>query len=299
MKIALAYISVIIIWSTTPLGITFSISDGDILFPLIVRMIIGLLLSLIFLAFVNQRITFSKDAIATYAASALGVCGAMLVTYWSAQYVPSGLISVLYGLSPILAGIYAVPILNESFLSKRKLIGITLALVGLLIIFIDDLIINDESSGLKGVLGIIVAVNLYAMSTVLIKRINSQVSAVSINAGALLLSMPIFALAFFSSNSSIPVAPSNTSVYAIIYLGIFGSFFGFVAYFYILKNLSATSVMLIPLITPVFALILGNIINNEALTFHIVLGAFFVLSGLLVYQVKNSYINNISNKLNF
>lgn len=286
MKVIFAYIGVILVWSTTPLGIKFSVIDGDILFPLIVRMMIGLTLSMLFLAFVNQRITFSKDAVATYAASTLGVCGAMLITYWSAPYIASGLMSVLYGLSPIMAGLFAIPILKERFLTKQKLLGIALAIVGLVIIFFDD--INVDSEGWKGIVGILIAVTLYGLSTVLIKRFNSQVSAVSINAGSLLLSMPMFALLWFATGNTAPVMPSQTAMYAIIYLGVMGSFVGFVLYFYILKNLPAMSVMLIPLITPVLALILGNVINDELITLNIIVGAFFVLGGLLIYQFNLS-----------
>lgn len=291
MRVLLAYISVILIWSTTPLGIKFSVVDGDILLPLIMRMVIGLFLSLFFLAFVNQRISFSKDALATYAASTLGVCGAMLTTYWSAQYIASGLMSVLYGLSPIVAGLFAIPILKERFLSPQKLLGIALAIVGLIIIFLDELQVDNE--GWKGVVGICVAVLLYGLSTVLIKRFNSQVSAVSINAGSLLLAMPVFAILWFSQSNTVPVMPSTTALYSIVYLGIFGSFAGFVMYFYILKNLSATSVMLIPLITPVLALLLGNTINNEEITRNTIIGTFFVLSGLLTYQYTKNNMANI------
>ena len=291
MNVLLAYIGVILIWSTTPLGIYFSIADGDILFPLIMRMVIGLLLSVIFLAFVKQHISFSKAALATYAASTLGVCGAMLMTYWSAQYIPSGLISVLYGLSPIIAGLFAIPILKERFLNTQKLLGIIFAICGLIIIFIGELQVDGE--GWKGIIGIVIAVMLYGLSTVLIKRFNSQVSAVSINAGSLLLAMPIFAILWFASGHTVPNIPSAKVTYGILYLGVFGSFLGFVFYFYILKNLPATSVMLIPLITPVLALLLGNLVNNESITLHIMIGTVFVLGGLIVYQFNRKQIANL------
>ena len=284
MKVVIAYISVILIWSTTPLGIKLSVSDGDVLFPLILRTLIGLILSVFCLAFINGHIRFDRNAIVTYLSSAMAVVGAMLLSYWSAQFISSGLISVLYGLSPVVAGLLAVPILKDPFLRFHQLLGIVLAGVGLTIIFYHELHVGDE--GWKGIMGILLAVFMYALSTVLVKRFNDGMSVFATNAGSLLFAMPLFMLIWFFGEHSLPAQWNPTVIYATTYLGIFGSFVGFVLYFYILKKLSAASVMLVPLITPAIAIMLGSTFNGEVVSSSTIIGAVFVLSGLLVYQLS-------------
>ncbi|MDU0354828.1 DMT family transporter [Paraglaciecola aquimarina] len=74
---------------------------------------------------------------------------------------------------------------------------------------------------------------------------------------------------------------------SIVYLGIFGSLIGFVCYFYILQKLTTANVSLITMMTPVFAILLGNGLNNEVITIHVLLGASAIIVGLALYQQQN------------
>ncbi len=74
------------------------------------------------------------------------------------------------------------------------------------------------------------------------------------------------------------------SIWAIVYLGIFGSLIGFIAYFYVLQNLKASTVALVTLITPVFAMTLGATLNGEVINDTLIIGALFVIGGLALYQ---------------
>jgi len=77
------------------------------------------------------------------------------------------------------------------------------------------------------------------------------------------------------------------SIWSIVYLGVMGSIVGFVSYYYLLSHLRASTVALITLMTPVTALWLGNMLNNEDLTPFIWLGTSLVLLGLMLHQWGN------------
>ncbi|GIU45524.1 hypothetical protein TUM4438_19200 [Shewanella sairae] len=87
----------------------------------------------------------------------------------------------------------------------------------------------------------------------------------------------------FDGNLAIETWQSR-SILAVVYLGVFGSLLGFIAYFYVLQHLAPSTVALVTLITPVFAMLLGAQLNNETLSPSLILGAGFVLSGLALYQ---------------
>lgn len=77
---------------------------------------------------------------------------------------------------------------------------------------------------------------------------------------------------------------------------MFGSQIGFISYFYILQNLKASTVALVTLITPVFAMMLGAQLNDETITDSLVIGAMFVISGLGLYQFGETTIDSIRRK---
>ena len=71
---------------------------------------------------------------------------------------------------------------------------------------------------------------------------------------------------------------------AIVYLGVFGSALGFALFFYALRHLEASRMALIPLITPVLALLLGYFLANEVISPQLFWGAMLILLGLLVFE---------------
>ncbi len=282
MQVLMAYIGVILIWSTTPLAIQWSSIGVGFVFAITVRMLIGAVLSYAWMRFEGQRLSFSRSALQLYMASVMGAFGAMMATYWASQYIPSGLMSVLFGLSPMFAGVFSYFLLGERLMVVNKLLGTAIGLLGLLVIFRDDLYLGDK--GMLGIMGMLLAVTLYSVSTVLIKRIGTALPAVVMNTGGLLATLPFFLLAWLVSGQAWPVEIPARSLMSIVYLGVFGSFAGFVMYFYVLKHLPAGSVMLITLVTPVLALMLGAWLNAEVLSSSVWMGAVLVLLGVLSYE---------------
>src|SRR5690606_29435589 len=127
-------------------------------------------------------------------ATVLGAFGAMMCVYWSSAFIPSGLISVMFGLAPIIAGLFGWWLLRESFARANKLLGTLVGICGLAIIFRDELYLGPE--GWKGVLGMLLGVTLYALSSVLIKRVGGNMSAVIVNTGGLLATLPFFGVSW-------------------------------------------------------------------------------------------------------
>jgi drug/metabolite transporter (DMT)-like permease len=74
------------------------------------------------------------------------------------------------------------------------------------------------------------------------------------------------------------------SIWAILYLGIFCSLVGFLAFFFILQILRVSTIALITMMTAVFALYLGARLNNERVILSLVFGALLVMCGLARYQ---------------
>ncbi len=280
--VRLNYLGVILIWSTTPLAIQWSGQDVGFLFGVTSRMVIGGILSLILVMLLRLPMAWHHKARQTYLAAGLGIYGAMMCVYWSAQFIPSGWISVLFGLTPIMTGLLAARFLGEGKMTGLKLGGMLLGVIGLGVIFHTSTGFSDTAW--YGVAGLLVSVALHSISTVWVKRVGYRAHGLVITAGGLLVAVPLYLLTWVLSGASWPeFIPSRTGI-AIIYLGVIATVFGFAMFFYVLREVDATRVALLTLITPVLSLYLGHVLNNEELGMPLILGAGLVLSGLAVYE---------------
>ena len=138
MSIPAAYLGVVLIWSTTPLAIQWSTQGTDFAFAVFLRMLIGCLLAAILVAAWRIGLPLHARARRAYLLGGLALFGAMSLTYWGARFIHSGLISVLFGLSPLLTSALARVWLDEPPLRPTQLAGLLLGVAGLAIIFLHD-----------------------------------------------------------------------------------------------------------------------------------------------------------------
>lgn len=281
--VRLNYLGVIVIWSTTPLAIQWSGQEVGFLFGVTGRMVIGGMLALALVMVLRLPMAWHNQASQTYVAAGLGIYGAMMCVYWSAQFVPSGWISVLFGLTPIMTGLLAARFLGEGRMTAVKTSGMLLGVGGLGVIFHTSTGLSDTAW--YGVAGLLAAVVLHSISTVWVKRVGYQAHGLVITAGALVVAVPLYLLTWMLSDASWPgYIPSRTGI-AIVYLGVIATVFGFAMFFYVLRKVDATRVALLTLITPVLSLYLGHVLNNEAIGIPLVLGTGLILSGLAIYEL--------------
>ncbi len=284
MSVPAAYLGVILIWATTPLAIKWSAQGTDFSFAVTARMAIGFAVAALILVAWRIGLPLHRRARASYAAAGIGMFGAMTLTYWGAQYIHSGLIAVLFGLSPLITGLLALLWLKGETLTRAKLAGMLLGLAGLVVIFGDSREMGGAHA-LAGVLALLAAVVLYSGSLVWMKRIGDDSPPLATTVGALAVALPLFALVWWwSADARVPAAVSPRTGAAIVYLGVFGSVIGFALYYYVIKHLETGKVALITLVTPALALLLGSALNGEHVGVRVWAGTLLIGLGLSVHQ---------------
>jgi drug/metabolite transporter (DMT)-like permease len=284
MRIPLAYISIVLLWATTPLAIKWSSEGPGYLFGVTGRMVIGTACILLMLALSRQRLAWHSKALQTYLAVAVQIYGSMLVVYWAAQFIPSGWVSVIFGLLPLMTALLAAVWLRERSLTLGNLLAYIMGISGLWIMFGSALQLGHDAA--LGIIGVLVSTFLQAISTVWVKRINAKIPALSQVTGGLLLSLPIYLVTWAGFDGHWPSEISFVSLASIVYLGAIATTVGFVLYYYLLIHQSATKVSLITLISPVMALLLGHAVNNEPLTVKVVTGTLLILGALLMHELS-------------
>ncbi|MGR9034990.1 MAG: DMT family transporter [Gammaproteobacteria bacterium] len=282
MRIGMAYNTIILLWATTPLAIKWSGEGPGFLFGVTARMVIGAVCLLLVLLLSRQRLFWHGKARRTYLAVALQIYGAMTAVYWGAQQIPSGWVSVLFGLTPLMTALLAVIYLDERSLTPAKVSANFMGIAGLAIIFGSAVQLGCQAA--LGIAAVIIAAFLQSLSAVLIKAIDARLPALQQVSGGLLFALPAFLLTWWIADGSWPAELSATNVVSIVYLGVIATTFGFVLYYYLLTHIAATKVAMITLISPVLALILGNVANHEQLTVKVLAGSLFILSALVLHE---------------
>ena len=286
MSVPTAYTAVIFVWATTPLGIVWS---GETVHPILaalMRMVMAAVLGVLLLKLRGIDFPWHKQAIRVYALSCLGVFGGMFCNYIAAGYLSSGFVSVMYGLTPIFSGLLAWVLLKEQNFGPQQWLATLIALAGLALVCSSNIVVNDYRAIFLLLLGVI----LFSISSVLVKRESNKIGGddihpFSVALGAIVLSIPAYTLAWLIMDKGQLHMDEwgIRSILAIIYLAIFGSLIGFFSYFYVLRHLAATTVALITLITPVFAVAMGHAFNEEVLEPSLIYGGLMVMIGLAIY----------------
>ncbi|PKF56671.1 EamA family transporter [Alteromonadales bacterium alter-6D02] len=283
MKVPIAFLSVILIWSTTPLAIIWSSESVHPTMAVLLRMLIAAVLGSFLLVLMRIKLPMSTTALRLYAYSALGIYGGMMCGYFAAAHVSSGMMSLVFGLSPVVAGLLAPKILNEAKLSPVKLLALVVSFLGLAIVCWDKL--STGQTNLFGMSLVIIAMCFFSLSSVLVKSVTISIHPLATTIGALYCSLPFFALTWLITDGSFNTEQwTSQSIAAIVYLGIFGSLIGFIAYFFVLQKLDTSTVALITLIAPVFAVTLGVLLNGESISYSLLIGAGCIMLGLSIYN---------------
>ena len=282
MSVPAAYLTLVVIWSTTPLAIKWSGEGPGFLFGVSARMVIGALLCLVLLRIMRVRMPWDREARRAYLTTTMVIYGAMMCSYWAAQYIPSGLISVVFGVTPVVTGIMAGVVLNEHGMTPAKIAGMLTGIAGLAVIYHSNLGLGAESA--MGILVMFVAVLLHSLSSVLIKRSGTHIPAIAMTTGGLLFALPMYAVTWLLFDRQLPASIPPKALLSIIYLGTFASVIGFISYYYVLKHMDVGRIALMTLITPVTALALGHLVNGETLGLSVWTGTALILSGLAMHQ---------------
>ncbi|MDH3998674.1 MAG: DMT family transporter [Desulfuromonadales bacterium] len=288
MSVPAAYLGVIIIWTTTPLAIKWSGEGSHFLFALTARMAIAAVLSLILLRATGASFPWHRKARANYFAVGFSLYGVMTLVYWGAQYIPSGLISLIFGLAPIATALLATLLLGENNLTPVKLFSMAMGLGGLMMVFSDSALGGRQTS--LGIAAVVAAMLLHCISAVWIKQIDADIPALASTAGGVIVATFLLQSTWIALDVRMPGQISSKAIGSIIYLGLAGSVLGFSLYYYLLKHSEATKVALITLITPVSSLLLGNWLNAEALSASVITGASIILSGLVLFQFGEGWL---------
>ncbi|CAH0990508.1 hypothetical protein SIN8267_00600 [Sinobacterium norvegicum] len=292
MSVPIAYLAVVVVWSTTPLAIKWSSDSSVTPFAAVsARMFIAAVIACVVVALFRANAGLKRENIKHYCVASLGIFPTMPLVYWGAQFIPSGLISVIYALSPFLITLITVVFFGAKQWSIMRYLALSIALGGLLLVSIDQWLQSGVEGGYPfvdiawAILAVFGATVLFSLSSVLVKYQPRNIDPLEQTLGTLTFSIPGLVLSWLLLDGSFPQVISTEAMMSTLYLAIVGSLIAYFSFFYVLSALPVSVSGLIPLITPGIAVWLGAVVAGEPVTLMMVLGSVLILLGLLLHEL--------------
>ncbi len=200
--------------------------------------------------------------------------------FWGEARITSGLCAVLQATIPAFGLLFAHLHLPGERLTVPKIGGVALGLVGISVIFSDELHLAGTSA-LWGSAAIVVGAASTSYASVLIKARGKHLDPAVLSAGQMLCGwVPLVTLGACLEGAPWRFHWTSHAVGALFYLALLGSSLAFCLMYWLVQRIEITKIMLISLVTPVAAVLIGAWVLGEKLSPHAMLGGLCVLLGL-------------------
>lgn len=204
----------------------------------------------------------------------------MLIS-WGEQYIDSGLASILNGLTPLFTIILANFMVADEKINVQKLTGTILGFIGL-IILVSPGFTHDVRASVWGVAAITLAAASYGMGMVYTRvHLKGTPPMHAPAAQMLVASIYMVPLSIFTGNPDQLLSVSAAGWGSVLVLAICGTAIAYVVYFRIIESSSASFLSMVTYLLPVFGVVLGVVFLNETIATETVIGAIFILTGLM------------------
>lgn len=289
-KLYLALFCVAFFWGTTFLGIRIGVETIP---PFILAGIRNLISGTIIFCYLLLQKKLEKVSLnqfgRAFVLSILMIVLANGLTTYSEKYITSGLASLISTLTP-----FCVLILNLFLgfekISVKTVLGILLGMSGIFLIYqssLTDLLIPEYR---QGILALLLAILAWSVGTIIMKKgsENSLSMLMNVCVQMLIAGVVLTMTQFYLTPEIDFEAWSPQSIFAMIYLAIFGSVVGYVAFSYLLTQLPSTKVVVLSYVNLVVALFLGWLVLDETITSRIIAATILIISGVVIVNYKKA-----------
>ena len=210
------------------------------------------------------------------------------LVFWGEQYISSGLAALLQATLPAFGLVIAHFHLPGERLSWTRTGGVILGVLGVGVVFSNQLAVSGRQA-LAGCIALILSALFAAYANVLVKARKVKMNPVIIAGGQMVFGlMLLFAVGIPLEGNPFNLRWTPMALVALFYLAIVGSVIAFVLYYWLVLNIDVTKSMLIALVTPVVAVILGMIVLDEEIGWRTLIGGAMIMTGISFIVVRRA-----------
>lgn len=210
------------------------------------------------------------------------------LVFWGEQYISSGLAALLQATLPAFGIVFAHFHLPAERLSWTKIAGVVLGIFGVGVVFSNQLAIAGTQA-LAGSVALVLSAIFAAYSNVLVKAYGKHLDPAILAAGQMLFGLLLLlGIGIPLEGNPLNFRWTPMALIALLYLAVVGSVIAFLLYYWLLLNMDVTNSMLIALVTPVVALILGMLVLDEEIGWRTLIGGATIMLGISLIVVRRS-----------
>ncbi len=208
------------------------------------------------------------------------------LVFWSEQYISSGLAAVLQAMITVFGLALAWIHLPAERITWLKIFAVLLGIIGVTVIFFEQLQINNFFA-FAGCVAIVIGAYTAAHASILIKAYGGKLHPVTMLFGQMICGiLPIIIYALTFEGNPLKLNWTWMAIICVLYLTIFGTIAAFWLYYWLLSRIESTKAMMISLVTPLIAVLIGGAFLGEKLLPQTFLGGILILAsiGLIVFR---------------
>ena len=209
--------------------------------------------------------------------------------FWSEQYISSGLAAVLQAMITVFGLLLAWIYLPNEKITGLKIFAVLLGIAGVAVIFIDQLRV-DNLLAFAGCVAIVVGAFAAAQASILVKAKGGGFHPAALVFGQMICGLPpLLLFSFVREGSPFEFHWTWRAVFCVIYLTVVGTVAAFWLYYWLLGKIESTKAMMISLVTPLIAVVIGAVFLGERLPAQTLFGGLLIVAGigLIVFRRKN------------
>ena len=210
------------------------------------------------------------------------------LVFWGEQYITSGLAALLQATLPAFGLVFAHFHLPGERLTWAKMAGVILGITGVGVVFSNQLAVAGGQA-LAGCVALVLSALFAAYANVLVKARGTKMDPAILAGGQMFFGLLLlFAVGIPLEGNPLHFRWSSMALLSLFYLAVVGSVVAFVLYYWLVLNMDVTKSMLISLVTPVVAVILGMIVLDEEIGWRTLIGGTMIMIGISFIVVRRT-----------
>ena len=222
---------------------------------------LSVLLMIAFLALINNTIPFT------------------LIT-WGELFIDSGMAAILNSTVPLFAVLLSHIALADEPLTARRVAGVAIGFVGVLVLFAPDIVAGSGSGRLAGQVAVILASVGYAAGSVFARKYLRGIQPSVLSAAQLAFAFLWIVGAALLLEQPWTATPAPIAWFSALWLGILGTGLAYLLFFILIRDIGATPTTMVTYVIPLFAVVFGVIFLRETLRWEYLLALALIFVGV-------------------
>jgi drug/metabolite transporter (DMT)-like permease len=281
LKAVAAFVSLCAIWGSTWLAIKVGLRDLPPVSFAGIRFALAALILYAIVAARGLRLPWAaRDWRLLLWTGLLSITVNYALVFWAELHISSGLAAVLNATIPLFGLPLAHRMLAAEPMTPHKVSGVVLGVLGMAIVFGAELGGNTPLAAWASV-GVLVASLAGAQAGVLVKARGTHLDP-AVLAGVQMAfgSLPLLVGGALLEGNPLRLVWTPAALASLGYLTVVGSVVAFLTYYWLIRHIEVTRVLLIPLITPLVAVALGYAFLDERVSWGTAVGGAAILGGV-------------------